>query len=121
MQSSGHYSTDQIQDFYRFQVKPDEAYLKKMKTENKKVARIYNLNGSEDAANEIRGYTFPFTLFAVPEVQLFVFHNGLGEFTSSGYGLLDLAETQFQNRTKPFATTTPLNISSNFKPREKVG
>jgi len=120
MQTSGQFTADELQEFYRFQAKPDESYLKKMKSENKKVARIYSLDGSNTPEMEIRGYTFPFTLFAAPEVQNFVFNNGLGEFSHAGYGLLDLADSQFQNRTKPYPNTIIAQNNSNFKTREKV-
>jgi CRISPR-associated endoribonuclease Cas6 len=40
---------------------------------------------------EIRGYTFPFTLYAAKDVQQFVYENGLGYFTYKGFGMLDIA------------------------------
>jgi CRISPR-associated endoribonuclease Cas6 len=39
----------------------------------------------------VRGYTFPFTLYAAKEVQQFVYENGLGHFTHKGFGMLDVA------------------------------
>jgi CRISPR-associated endoribonuclease Cas6 len=120
MQASGKYTSEQLQEFYKFQIKPDEVYLKKMKSENKKVARVYFLDGSTSSEMEIRGYTFPFTLYADSEVQNFVFYNGLGEYCRMGYGLLDTADSQFQNRTIPYPATSQIQISSTFKPREKV-
>jgi CRISPR-associated endoribonuclease Cas6 len=40
---------------------------------------------------EVRGYTFPFTLFAAKEVLQFVYDNGLGFFTHKGFGMLDIS------------------------------
>ena len=50
-----------------------------------------------DVKYEVRGYTFPFTLYAVKPVLDFVYNNGIGYFSYKGFGMLDLAETE----TKP--------------------
>ena len=92
MEKSGLYTAEKIANFYKFQFAPDLDYLNKIKTNDKKFARIYNVY--EDNINyEIRGYTLPFTLFADAEVQEFVLNFGLGTYTSKGYGMLDLVES----------------------------
>nr|MCU0368285.1 CRISPR-associated protein Cas6 [Cyclobacteriaceae bacterium] len=57
---------------------------------HKKFARIYPLFDL-DVKYEIRGYTFPFTLYAPQPVQQFVYENGLGFFSHKGFGMLDIA------------------------------
>jgi CRISPR-associated endoribonuclease Cas6 len=44
-----------------------------------------------DIRYEVRGYTFPFTLYAAPLVQQFVFENGLGQVAHKGFGMIDVA------------------------------
>lgn len=101
MEKSALYSTDQISGFYKFQVVPDKNYLSKIRDEEKKFARIFP---AFDKTNkyEIRGYTFPFVLYADPRVQEFVFDCGLGVFTSKGFGMLDLANADPNARTAPY-------------------
>jgi CRISPR-associated endoribonuclease Cas6 len=91
MEASGLYSDDQLNTFFKFQIEPDTTYLKKMESSNKKISRIYSVFEERDAF-EVRGYTFPFTLFAAPEVQDFILNNGLGCLTHKGYGMVDLAD-----------------------------
>jgi CRISPR-associated endoribonuclease Cas6 len=50
----------------------------------------------------VRGYTFPFTLYAKKEVQEFVFTCGLGAFTHKGFGMLDLANADISKRATPY-------------------
>lgn len=90
MQSSGRFSTEQLADFYKFQLVPDKDYLNRIQSSHKKFARIYPLYDA-DIKYEVRGYTFPFTLFAPPTVQQFVYEHGLGQFSHKGFGMLDLA------------------------------
>lgn len=124
MLESGQYNLDQLDDFSQFQLVPDLEYLNKVRNEHKKFARIYSLDGSEEEGKDVRGYTMPFTLHAAEEVHRFLFHNGIGEHTLSGFGLTDDAESPFQVRVAPFplkekATATD-NASSLFKPRQKI-
>lgn len=102
MEKSGRFSVDEIASFYKFQVVPDKDYLTKIKEEEKKFARIFP---AFDTGNkyEVRGYTFPFTLYADPKVQQFVFDCGLGVFCHKGFGMLDLANTDPNQRTTPFS------------------
>ncbi len=88
MAQSDEYSEEELVSFSKFQLVPDEFYLKKIKEDQKKFARIYTL--SDDSKQEVRGYTLPFTLYAPKKVQEFVFNCGLGTFSEEGYGMIDL-------------------------------
>jgi CRISPR-associated endoribonuclease Cas6 len=90
MEASGKFSAAQIADFYKFQLVPDKDYINKLQVSHKKFARIYPLYDS-DIKYEVRGYTFPFTLYAPQPVQQFVYENGLGHFSHKGFGMLDVA------------------------------
>lgn len=91
MEASGRYSTEQLAEYYKFQIVPDRDYLQKIQSSHKKFARIYPLY-DHDIKFEVRGYTFPFTLYAPQPVQQFVYENGLGHFSHKGFGMLDLAD-----------------------------
>lgn len=90
MQLSGRFTATQLAEVYKFQVVPDKDYLNRIQSTHKKFARIYPLYDS-DIKYEVRGYTFPFTLFAAPLVQQFVYEHGMGHFTHKGFGMLDMA------------------------------
>jgi CRISPR-associated endoribonuclease Cas6 len=90
MQSSGKFTAAQMAEFYKFQLVPDKDYLNRIQASHKKFARIYPLYDA-DIKYEVRGYTFPFTLFAPPAVQQFVYEHGLGYFSHKGFGMLDMA------------------------------
>ena len=92
---------EKLQSFYKFQVVPDLEYIQKIRENQKKFARIYPLYDM-DVKYEVRGYTFPFTLYAAPEVQQYVFLLGIGEFTFKGFGMLDLANIDPTKRTKSY-------------------
>ena len=81
MEKSGWYTPEQMESFFKFQVVPDMVYVNKLKEQQKKFARIYAVYDL-DVKYEVRGYTLPFTLYAAPEVQDFVFKCGLGAFLS---------------------------------------
>ncbi|MGB3618701.1 MAG: CRISPR-associated endoribonuclease Cas6 [Catalinimonas sp.] len=100
MEASGRFSSEDIASFYKFQVVPDHQYLSKVRSEEKKFARIYPVF-PDGRKVEVRGYTMPFTLFAQPAVQQFVFECGLGEMTQRGFGMLDLANSQPHKRARP--------------------
>ena len=88
-------------EFFKFQVVPDKNYLNKIKEEEKKFARIFPVFDNEEKY-EVRGYTFPFTLYANPKVQQFVFDLGLGLYTHKGFGMLDIANADPNQRTTPY-------------------
>lgn len=90
MEASGKFSTEQLADFYKFQLVADKEYINRIQSSHKKFARIYPLYDL-DVKYEVRGYTFPFTLYAPQPVQQFVYENGLGFFSHKGFGMLDVA------------------------------
>ncbi len=101
MQALNSYTDNQLASFSKFQLVPDENYLKKIRESQKKFARIYPVY-DQDVKFEVRGYTFPFTLYAAREVQEFVFTEGLGEFTYKGFGMLDVANSDPTKRTTTY-------------------
>jgi CRISPR-associated endoribonuclease Cas6 len=90
MEASGKYTAEQLADFYKFQLVADKDYINRIQSAHKKFARIYPLYDL-DVKYEVRGYTFPFTLYAPQPVQQFVYENGLGFFSHKGFGMLDVA------------------------------
>lgn len=98
MAASGRFSDAALASFYKFQVVPDKNYLLRIAEGHKKFARIYPLFDL-DIKYEVRGYTFPFTLFAPKEVLRFVYENGLGYFSHKGFGMVDLGKSHGQAQT----------------------
>ncbi|WP_258101456.1 CRISPR-associated endoribonuclease Cas6 [Marinoscillum pacificum] len=98
---------DSIPNIQKFQLVPDKEYLNKLKSSNKKFARIYPMYKHGEKL-EVRGYTFPFTLFAAPEVQAFVYTCGLGSMCCKGFGMLDIANSNPVERTVPFMKKSEL-------------
>jgi CRISPR-associated endoribonuclease Cas6 len=90
MEASGKFTAAQLADFYKFQLVADKDYINRIQASHKKFARIYPLYDL-DVKYEVRGYTFPFTLYAPQPVQQFVYENGLGHFSHKGFGMLDVA------------------------------
>ena len=98
MEKSGLYSADQISSFNQFQLTPDKEYLSKMQNDDKKFSRVYQTYINSEKF-EVRGYTFPFSLLAAPEVHNFIFHSGLGALCENGFGMIDLANSDPTQRT----------------------
>jgi CRISPR-associated endoribonuclease Cas6 len=98
MEETGQYNAEQLASFYKFQVVPDADYLQRIQERHKKFARIYPLYDN-DVKFEVRGYTFPFTLYAAREVQQFVYEHGLGYFCYKGFGMLDVAHNDPAHRS----------------------
>ena len=90
LEDSGLFSPEKMEEFKNFQIVPDQAYLDKVVQEHKKFSRVYPVY-DQDVKFEIRGYTFPFNLYAEQEVKEFVFMNGLGAMTHKGFGMIDMA------------------------------
>ncbi|MEQ8582396.1 MAG: CRISPR-associated endoribonuclease Cas6 [Marinoscillum sp.] len=99
--------TDAISEVHKFQLVPDEDYLNKLRASNKKFSRIYPVYHQGEQM-EARGYTFPFTLFAAPEIQDFIFTCGLGTCCSMGFGMLDLVNSDPTERTVPYKSADSL-------------
>jgi CRISPR-associated endoribonuclease Cas6 len=97
MEATGKFTPEQLTSFYKFQIVPDQDYINRIQTTHKKFARIYPLFDN-DIKFEVRGYTFPFTLYAAREVLQFVYENGLGFFTHKGFGMLDVSSSDSIHR-----------------------
>jgi CRISPR-associated endoribonuclease Cas6 len=97
MAASKKFTDQQIADFYKFQLVADKDYIERIQSSHKKFARIYPLYDS-DVKYEVRGYTFPFTLYAPQPVQQFIYENGLGYFSHKGFGMLDVAGASTSKR-----------------------
>ncbi|GAA4849367.1 CRISPR-associated endoribonuclease Cas6 [Algivirga pacifica] len=97
MEKSGAYTPEEIASFYRFQIIPDVKYLERITQNEKKFARIYTLI-IDGSIKEIRGYTFPFELYADPKVQEFIYTNGFGELSHHGFGMLDIPNENVEGR-----------------------
>lgn len=98
MEATGIYDPQKLASFYKFQLVPDKDYIQRIQASHKKFARIYPLFDN-DVKFEVRGYTFPFTLYAAREVQQFVYDNGLGYFTHKGFGMLDVSSNDSIQRS----------------------
>ena len=75
--------------------------MQRIKDQKKKFARIYSIY-EQDVKYEIRGYTLPFTLYADPIVQEFVFTSGIGLLTHKGFGMIDFATTSPAVKTEAY-------------------
>ncbi|ADR22869.1 hypothetical protein MATR_32820 [Marivirga tractuosa] len=92
-----------LNDLGGFEFYPDSNYLKKLEERGKKYSRVYPIF-DQDVPYEVRGYTFPFTLKAAPELHQYLFENGVGLFNDKGFGMLDLAEVTPGSQTVPYFT-----------------
>ncbi|QCK14837.1 CRISPR-associated endoribonuclease Cas6 [Mangrovivirga cuniculi] len=101
MEASNQFPAEKFKDYFKFQIVPDVNYIRKINESQKKFARIYPAF-DQDVKYEVRGYTFPFTLYAHPEVQEFLFIHGIGHFTFKGFGMLDLANHDPSKRTTKY-------------------
>jgi CRISPR-associated endoribonuclease Cas6 len=113
MEKSGLYTAEEIEQFFQFQLIPDQNYLDKMNIFEKKTSRSYFIYKNGELNQEIIGYTFPFELYAHPKVQHFIFHSGFGEFTNQGYGMLDVANTDHHDRVLPYREFMNLRQEEN--------
>jgi CRISPR-associated endoribonuclease Cas6 len=79
------YTEEKLNSFSEFEIIPDVGYFRKVENSSKRYPRLYeNKNGEM-----IYGYLFPFVVHAHPEVQKFIWENGIGQYTKEGYGMLD--------------------------------
>ncbi|MCR9252866.1 MAG: CRISPR-associated protein Cas6 [bacterium] len=98
---------ENVPDFNKFQIVPDKDYIDKINNNGKKFSRIYRVVDNS-AENEARGYTFPFKLYAPPEIQQFIFQCGIDQFGSRGFGMVDLANQDPLERTKKMDIKTSI-------------
>lgn len=101
IQITNEFDEAALERFKKFQFVPDKDYLKKIEDAGKKFARIYPMY-DQDISYEVRGYTLPFTLYAEPEVQEFIFSCGLGRYAAKGFGMLDLAHGEPGRDSHPY-------------------
>lgn len=101
LEKTGRYTPEDFDGFTKFQILPDHSYIERLKANDKKFARIYSLFES-DVKYDVRGYTLPIQLLAAKELQEFVFHCGLGNYTYKGFGMLDLANADPKDRTERY-------------------
>jgi len=101
MEALGKFTEEELKSFYKFQLVPDKDYLQRIRDQKKKFARIYSIY-EQDVKYEIRGYTLPFTLYADPVVQEFVFTSGIGLLTHKGFGMIDFATTNPALKTETY-------------------
>jgi CRISPR-associated endoribonuclease Cas6 len=101
MEQTGLYTTEQLANFYKFQVLPDKQYLQKIKADDKKFARIYTVQ-QDSQKHEFRAYTLPFTLYADATVQKFLFECGIGYHTEEGFGMIDYIQGDSPKSTVPY-------------------
>jgi CRISPR-associated endoribonuclease Cas6 len=74
-----------LEEYSKFQVVPDSEYIRKLKETRKKFGRPL-----EVGSRKVKAYLFPFTLFAHPDVQRFVYAAGIGCMGAEGFGCVDL-------------------------------
>ncbi len=74
-----------IEEYSKFQVVPDSEYIRKLKETKKKFGRPLEVQN-----RKVKAYLFPFTLFAHPDVQSFIYSAGIGSLGSEGFGCVDL-------------------------------
>jgi CRISPR-associated endoribonuclease Cas6 len=79
------YPEELLHAFSEFEIFPDLEYFKKVENSSNALPRLYKTNQGET----VFGYLFPFTAHAHPEFQKFIWENGIGQYTSEGYGMLD--------------------------------
>ena len=87
--------------FNKFQIEPDKAYLEKLEENNKKFSRVYPTY-DQDVKFEVRGYTFPFFFYAAAELKEVIFLDGLGAMPHKGFGMIDLANEDPNDRVEPY-------------------
>lgn len=87
---------DKLATFNKFQIVPDKEYLERQMNDPSKYARFQYVD-VDNASFKIRVYSFPFTLFAEPEVQEFIYNSGMGELNHLGLGMVDLIRDQNNN------------------------
>jgi len=95
------FESDILATFNQFQIVPDKDYLAKLEENNKKFSRVYSIY-DQDIKFDVRGYTFPFYFYAAPELKEVIFIDGLGAMSHKGFGMIDLANEDPNNRVEPY-------------------
>ena len=95
------FDTETMATFNQFQVAPDKDYLVKLVENNKKFSRVYPTY-DQDIKFDVRGYTFPFHFYGATELKEVLFIDGLGALSHKGFGMLDLANEDPNDRVEPY-------------------
>lgn len=101
VESQNLFNEDKLATFNEFQIVPDTAYLAKLEENNKKFSRVYAVY-DQDIKFEVRGYTFPFFFYGAPELKRALFIDGLGSLPHKGFGMIDLANEDPNDRVQPY-------------------
>ena len=101
VESQGIFDQEMMTRFNQFQVIPDKEYLAKLVERNKKFSRVYSTY-DQDIKFDVRGYTFPFYFYGAKELKEVLFINGLGAIPHKGFGMIDLANEDPNNRVEPY-------------------
>lgn len=112
LEETGQFSADELESFSKFQIVPEQSYIKRFEDHEEKYSRIYNIDYNNRPVR-LRGYIFPFTLYADPKVQEYLYYNGLGVCTEKGWGALDIIKEQSPD-------PEILSKRNNLKKRENV-
>lgn len=95
------FDTETMATFNQFQIAPDKSYLAKLEENNKKFSRVYPTY-DQDIKFDVRGYTFPFYFYGATELKEVIFIDGLGALTHKGFGMIDLANEDPNDRVEPY-------------------
>ena len=101
VESQGLFDEAAMADFNQFQVVPDKVYLDKLVENNKKFSRVYSTY-DQDIKFDVRGYTFPFYFYGAKELKEVLFIDGLGAIPHKGFGMIDLANEDPNNRVEEY-------------------
>ena len=101
VENIGVYDAKTMSTFNQFQVAADKNYLAKLVENNKKFSRVYPTY-DQDVKFDVRGYTFPFYFYAARELKEVVFLDGLGALSHKGFGMVDLANEDPNDRVEPY-------------------
>ena len=101
VENLGLYDSAQMATFNQFQITPDKNYLIKLAENNKKFSRVYPTY-DQDIKFDVRGYTFPFYFYGATELKEVIFLDGLGALSHKGFGMIDLANEDPNDRVEPY-------------------
>lgn len=99
------FEPDAMASFNEFQIVPDKEYLTKLEEGNKKYSRVYT-TFDQDVRFDVRGYTFPFFFYGAKELKEVIFLDGLGALPHKGFGMVDIANEDPNDRVEPYEIPT---------------
>jgi len=101
VESLALFDSETMATFNQFQISPDKEYLAKLAENNKKYSRVYPTY-DQDIKFDVRGYTFPFYFYGATELKEVIFIDGLGALSHKGFGMIDLANEDPNDRVEPY-------------------